>query len=373
MPVKNWKKIVGWLAILGLGGCVDPYQPTEITAPNNYLVVDGFLNSKPGTISSIRLSRTQNLSDKNTPAAETRAVVTVETEGRATYSFRESGVGVYTLADLVPQPGQQYRLRIKTSRGVEYLSDFTPVVPTPPIDSVSWQPKSDGLQIYVNTHDPRNNTRYYRWEFDETWEYSTPYNSVLELKSGKLVNREESIYRCWASESSKNIQLASSARLSQDVIRLFPLHSIPDISWKLVARYSILVRQYALSQDAYAYWEQLAKMTQNIGSLFDPQPFLLTGNIHCVTNPDEPVLGYFSVGSVETKRIFIRRSELPNWGVNSGYGFCVIDTATSITDLVQRALVPINTLETGGILASDTYCVDCRQRGTNKKPDFWGE
>ncbi|GAA4400949.1 DUF4249 domain-containing protein [Nibrella viscosa] len=374
MHYKHWKKVIGWVAILSLGGCVDPYRPPEIAAPNNYLVVDGFLNSKPGTTTSIRLSRTQNLSEKNTSVAETRAVVTVETEGRATYAFRETGGGVYTLTDLVPQANQKYRLRIKTAKGVEYLSDFTTVVTTPVIDSVSWRPTSNGLQIYVNTHDPKNNTRYYRWEFDETWEFFTPYNATLELKDKQVITRAENTYRCWSGESSKSIMVGSTARLSQDVVSLFPLTTIPADSWKLSSRYSILVRQYALSRDAYAFWEQLAKMTQNIGSLFDPQPFLLTGNMHCITNPSEPVLGYFSVGSVETRRIYVKRYQLPNWTINTGYSFCRLDTAKTLKDLIEMNFQPVSELEGGGgYLASDNYCVDCRLRGTNKKPAFWDE
>lgn len=371
MSLINWKKAVGWIAILGMGGCVDPYRPPEITAPNNYLVIDGFFNSKPGSVSTIKLSRTQNLSDKNKPTAETKAQVMVEAENKATFPFRETGTGVYTLTDMVPQSGQKYRLRIKTARGSEYVSDYTQVVTTPPIDSVSWQAKNDGLHIYANTHDPKNNTRYYRWEFEETWDFYTPYNATLELKNGRVITRAESVYHCWSSEVSNRIQVGSTARLSQDIVSLYPLTLVPPESWKLSSKYSILVRQYALSQDAYAYWDQLAKMTQNIGSLFDPQPFLLTGNVHSITNPSEPVLGYFSIGSVESQRIFVHRFQLPNWITNSGYGFCRLDTAKALKDLVEMNFQPVEELETGGYLAADNYCVNCSLRGTNKKPDFW--
>src|SRR3712207_6958843 len=35
-----------------------------------------------------------------------------------------------------------------------------------------------GVTIFVNTHNPENNTRYYRWEFDETWENRSVYPFV---------------------------------------------------------------------------------------------------------------------------------------------------------------------------------------------------
>lgn len=89
--IKNrYANISGWLLILLLaGGCVDPYRPPEITAPGSYLVVNGFFNSAPGTTSTIQLSRTQTLTDVKAPAAETKALVTIESQNKATYTLVE--------------------------------------------------------------------------------------------------------------------------------------------------------------------------------------------------------------------------------------------------------------------------------------------
>ncbi|MVM28876.1 DUF4249 family protein [Spirosoma sp. HMF4905] len=360
-----------WVLFLLVGGCVDPYRPPEITSPASYLVVNGFFNSAPGTTTTIQLSRTQNLADPKVPTAETKAVVTIESAHKDVYTLKEGAVGSYTLTGVTPSANETYRLHIKTTTGADYYSDYVPVLTTPPIDSVSWHPDNEGLQINVNTHDSKNNTRYYRWEYDQTWEYNSEYTSAFEILNNKIVDRTVSVFRCWGSENSSNIVTATTSRLSQDVVSQFPLVHIPSTSIKLSVRYSILVRQFALSQDGYNYYEQLAKITQSIGSIFDPQPSQITGNIHSQTDANDLVLGFFRVGTVESKRIFITKSQLPPWYPNSGVGSCDIDTLGGGDILRDRPGI-IDRYSPFLYLTTHEDCLDCRLRGgVIKKPDFW--
>lgn len=364
-------KTVVWLLILLVGGCVDPYRPPEITSPGSYLVVNGFFNSAPGTTSTINLSRSQSLTDTKAPAVETKAVVTIESQNKATYPLIEGTAGTYTLSGVTAQSGETYRLHVRTAKGVDYYSDYVPVIQTPPIDSVSWRIENNGVQINVNTHDPKNNTRYYRWEFDETWQYLTPFTSLLEVKDKQIVSRQLSVNQCWRSNSSTNIITTSTTRLSQDVVSQFPLTFLTGTSNKLGVKYSILVRQFALSQSGFDYYDQLAKITQNIGSIFDPQPSQITGNLHCTTNPAELALGFFRVGTIETKRIFISRSELPTFYTVTGYSNCSVDTL-SVADIIKYQTAVIDAYDATRYLTTSDYCVDCRlMGGVLTRPDFW--
>jgi hypothetical protein len=161
---------------------------------------------------------------------------------------------------------------------------------------------------------------------------------------------------------------------------MFPLTKIPSPSVKIKKKYSILVKQYAQTKEAYEYAETLKKNTENIGTLFDPLPTQLSGNIKCLTAPEEPVIGFITVSSVQEKRIFISRSQLPNnWRSTDEYAYCKVDTvlnkdiARSFSNglLVPIAgyISPMGTLL--GYTASSADCVDCRVRGTNVKPAFW--
>lgn len=368
---KHWL-VSGSLFFLA-AGCVDPYRPPEITSPSSYLVVNGYFDSAPGATTTIALSRTQNLTDTKAPTAETKAVVTIESQNKAIYTLKEGTGGAYTLTGVTPVPGEHYRLHVRTAKGADYYSDYVPVITAPPIDSISWHVENDGVQINVNTHDPRNSTHYYRWEFDSSWEYVTKYYSALELKNNQVIDRQQSVFRCWNSDRSTNILTASTARLSQDVVSQFPLLFIPGNSVKLGIKYSIFVRQIGLTQSGFDYYDQLARITQNVGSIFDPQPAQLTGNIRSQVNPDDLVLGFFRVGTVESKRLFISRDQLPPlWSTYTGLEGCVVDTL-SLADVKKFQPTIISLDETGTKYYTTALdCADCRTRGgVITRPAFW--
>jgi hypothetical protein len=365
-------------SLLWLGSCVEPYRPDVIQAPNNYLVVDGFINSKGPT--NIRLSRTVNLDGAAIPPGETNARVLIEEEGGPQFILTEGLDGNYTGQPLQLNPARRYRLRIRTQNNQEYASDFVENKITPPIDSVSWKAENTDLQVYVNTHDPEQKTQYYSWKYDETWEFTTPFYSVREYINNRMNDRRENINRCWRGGNSTTIAIASTTKLSQDVVSEFPLIKIPGNSVKLKYKYSILVKQFAQTKEAYEYAETLKKNTENIGTLFDPLPTQLTGNIKCISDPAEPVIGFVSVASEEVKRIFISSSQLPSsWSTLNEFSYCTLDTvllkdvaATFASGLV----LPVNDVlnEMGGTIGyngSSAECVDCRIRGTNVKPVFW--
>jgi hypothetical protein len=160
-----------------LGGCLQPFQPPEVGGGRGFLVIDGFLNLD-GDTTLIRLSRTQNLTDGEAPPAEERAQVSIEGDGGTSYRLTEGTGGRYLLLNAVPDAGQQYRLRIRTAGGQDYLSEYVPVKVTPPIDSVNWQVGSEGVQLYINTHDPLASTRFYRWSLPKPGNLSLPTTSA---------------------------------------------------------------------------------------------------------------------------------------------------------------------------------------------------
>ncbi|RNI22540.1 DUF4249 domain-containing protein [Rufibacter latericius] len=368
------------LCVVFLAACEEPFTPEVLEGNNNFLVVSGFINSNGPT--TISLSRTQNLSENGGPVMEEDATVMVEEENGAKFPLLETTPGTYTSPYLLINSTKKYRLVIKAD-GKDYESDFVEVKQTPAIDSINWKAESDGLQFYVNSHDPNNNTVYYRWEYEETWEYRAYYHSWLEYIDGKIVDRspENDIYLCWPTSSSTQINMSNTVKLGQDVISNFPLLKLPTNSNKLISKYSILVKQYAQTKEASEYWEALKKNTESIGSLFDPLPTQLVGNIRCLTSPVEPVIGFVEVCSVEEKRIFVTRPELPTTWSPQDIIYCEQDTipVNEVADYFSSGtLIPIDRVYSTegmskliGYRGAGSYCTDCRNMGTNIKPDFW--
>jgi hypothetical protein len=388
-------KYIYILTLIGLfifNGCRKPYLPPVVASNQSYLVVEGTINT--GSDSTIiHLSHSVPLSAPagTIPPPELNALVVIQSDANNSYNLTETGSGNYAISGLNLSSSNKYRLQITTVDKKIYQSDFVTVKNSPPIDSVNYVVKSNGLNINVNTHDPSNNTRYYRWSYIETWIIHSSFDSYAELFKvpyDTILPRPiaDQIYECWQSNNSSSIVLGSSADLAQDIISQTQVTSIASTSEKISDRYSILVKQYALTSDAFNYWQQLKKNTEQLGTIFDPQPSSLTGNIHCITNPSETVLGYISAGSVTQARIFIDIRNLPAWLPISTITGCKMDTLlfsgkgknNEVRDFLYNGNQdPISfiILRPGGPVvgysAGDPECVDCTLRGTNVKPSFW--
>lgn len=368
------------IAILSVMACKERFTPETTSFDNNLLVVEGFINT--GSDSTIiKLSRTVTLTDKKTANPEVGATLSIETSANETRTLVEKEKGVYATPALNFGSDKKYRLKIRTKNGANYISDLVEARVTPPIDSVNYVIKPEGLQLYVNTNDPANKTHYYRWEYQESWIFYSYYTSVSIWKGGPYaVDRspEENINKCWGNYNSSTILLGSSTKLNKDVIYLSPLTDIPSSSERLTEKYSILVKQYALTKDSYEFWQSLKKNTENLGSIFDVLPSQLTGNIHNVANNAEPVIGYISAGTMQEKRIYIEKSKLPDWALSPS-GCPVPDTAKLVDQrnifagLTNVPIEPVKSASgnTYAHLFAPRLCVDCTLRGTVKKPIFW--
>ena len=107
---------------------------------------------------------------------------------------------------------------------------------------------------------------------------------------------DTTIYKCWKTLNSTSIIIGSSESLSTDIIYL-PFHFIENGSEKLSILYSMKLKQYAVSHEKYLFLQKMKKNTEQTGSLFDPQPSQLSGNIHCLTDPNETVIGYVEISA----------------------------------------------------------------------------
>jgi len=371
-------KKAGWIVIL-LVGCIEPYMPPEIKPADAILVIDGHIDVNSKSI--INLSRSQNLYENGAVEKVTGAKVMLENENGLIYPLTEESNGIYSLPALLIEP-VKHRLVVRTSDQKEYASEFVEIKNSPLIDSVSWDLSSEsGVEISVSTHDTAGGTGYYRWKYEETWIYSATYwSSFVYNDDTKAIDfRTDNIFSCWQSQSSSDIFLTSSSRLSENVISKFPLVSIGQRDPRLRFVYSINVKQLAITEEAYSYWKELKKTTEELGTVFSPMPSQITGNYSCISNPEEIVLGYFSIGKSSEKRIFIDSKQLPQ---PDTYDIPFLSCSLSRLELADvstfnsNAYTIIDAISQGTTIIAYYYstipCSDCRTAGgTNVKPDFW--
>lgn len=371
-------------------GCKRSFEPDGKATNTNYLVVDGFVNCGADS-TTINLSRTVLLSQKQSVKNETGATVSLESSTGIIYNLKETKPGKYQVAPLNLPLTATYRLNIKTSNGKTYQSDFVEAKPTPPIDSISYHRNIDGLDVEANTHDVTKKTVYYRWTYEETWKYHAGKYSLYEYDPirKRIIDRENQIYYCYRGEVSTRINLASTLKYSEDVVSKKALTFIPNRSEKISEKYSIYVRQYALTKEAYEFWDSQRKNTEQLGGIFDPQPSELKSNIRCINSTDEPVIGFLSVSTETRKRIFIEPGQV-NWEqplnehcviMDSLFFFPKNTVAPNLyfTPGTKPLKIPVDQLVEStvdakliGYLATEEGCVDCRiAGGTLTPPPFW--
>ncbi len=361
---------------LFLLGCLDPYQPPTSNEQTDFLVIDGHINST-NNIATVKLSRSIGLSEVTLFPPETGAIVLIESEDNQIIPVSEVSAGTYSV-DHVFDNAVRYRLSIAV-KGKGYLSSFVELEKNTPIDSINWKADDKKLEVFGNTHDFSEGIKYYRYKYDETFEYTSTLFSSYKLLNGEPVYRtqEELIYLCWTTRPSNPLMLASTENLSMNIISGFPIVGIERRDRRLWYKYSILLQQISLSREAYSYWSQIKKTTESLGGLFDPLPYQIKGNVASAENPDETVLGYFSAGEVTEKRIVIRNIQLPPGYSSATQGGCTeenvkiaqLNKLDPDSDIITRAelMGPFVI----GYFYSTPGCTDCRlQGGTNVRPDF---
>jgi hypothetical protein len=376
--------------LLATAGCIDSYLPQVASPPTGYLVVDGFINGNGRT--RIKLSRSISIAATTTPPVEKNAQLFLLDDTGKSYALTEKTSGSYQSDSLVLSAARQYQLRITTAgnSGTTYESDFVPLKVAPPIDKLTWRTDSTQVDVQVSTRDPSGQSRYYRWGFVETWEFHSAFESLLEYDQTQkvIVKRINSIYTCWRTERPTTIRQTSTVQLAQDALTDQAILRLSGRNERLQIRYSVLVGQYTETAQEFAYYELLRKNTEAVGSVNDPLPTQLTGNVHRVDKTPEPVLGYVGAHTTQYKRLFINRQDLPAQTTarfDSPYADCILgyeDFCDRLTGVCiaypqtrlffQPNAIPIDrNYNPPGYTGGTPECVDCRYRGSITKPSFW--
>ncbi|KPL14653.1 MAG: hypothetical protein AMS26_10015 [Bacteroides sp. SM23_62] len=356
--------------------CIEEYTP-EISRSQQLLIVDGGITSEPGPY-TVRLSLSKGIQDVFTEPVS-GAVVVIEEKNGSSEVLSEVDPGRYETATggITGKIGNEYRISI-THNDEGYESAWMLLKDCPPIDSLYWMRERhqgvngeiDGIQWYIDTHDPDNNTRYYRWEYIEDWAFSVPISSSWNPTL------------CYAHNPSSGIIIGSTEKFTDDLLLKHPITYVDHTTTRLTLRYRIIVIQHAITEEEFRYWEALEELNENLGTLFDPIPAEIYGNIRNVTNPDRSVLGYFTSSTVRTDTMYVDAEEFANAPIyfDSPYGFCnfvVIagDRNPAISNYYRAGWLLADTIRDAGILyttmANSRYCFDCTTAGNADPPADW--
>lgn len=385
--------VFGFLSML-LVRCVEPFIPVlDDNELSELIVVEGQISDKPGSM-GVSLSYTapvypdsRNVVNEFLPV--TGAEVFIHDDRGNSFILIESGPGRYEPEDKNAHgiQGDSYYLSIATREGKQLESSMVLMEETPEIDEVFYQEESrtrfdqdipykeNWLNILVNTRASGENTKYFKWEFEETWEFEMP--SYVNVYHGtgpfdppptmESIEIDLEKKYCWVSERSASILTKSTFDSPTNEIKDFVIQSIGPPDDRLNYRYSILVKQYVINRQLYEFFRNVREANEETGGIYAKTPLQIIGNMECCDG-SEPVLGYFMASPVKTKRIFISPSD-HQVSLGTAYGNCGWTTSIPRSTPVYY-YGNYNSGETS-VWSTNRYCTDCRVRGTNVKPDYW--
>lgn len=375
-----------------LVSCVEEYKIPE-TDFRNYqseIVIQGRILS--GDKSIIYITRTQPLNSKKEAESVLNAQVGII--GQNGYESEAAEFDIendcYTIDTRNLPNNTLYALKVE-AEGETYQSEFQSILSPPEIDEISYKEWEDGISIHVSTHDAPDASRFYMWSYEEDWEFHADVNiqalngfPLYNEKFYKFENRYDNpYYYCWQHNTSKNIHLYSTAELEENTAKDIELLRISIDDIRISYIYSILVKQWVMSKEAYDYYRTMELYTENTGGLFTPLPSEVQGNVSCTSSPEKKVRGYVLSAQTTSKRLFIYESDFEH--LVSEYYNCFITTPpvppiprwTSGWEQQMNYYGAVIHTSNGKIDMNSTMyssdCVDCRtvEGATKKRPDFW--
>lgn len=393
-----------------ISGCVEPYEAENLDY-EQYLVVEGLITDEPGPY-TVQLSYTIPVDTFYFDGISNAEVWVTDNHGNRE-DFTETQNGVYESSDSFRGvAGDFYQLHIKTIDGNEFESEVQKLIKSPEISNIysSYLEKASsssdevfrGLQFFIDVDELTEQASQFRYEWSDTYQIIPDFPTAYEIgpDTFDVMLREVDIATCYRTRFSSGLILANSTNLEAG-LKEAAINFVDVETNVLRNRYSLLVRQYTLTPEAYSYYRKVKEMQDGSGSLFDQQQGQIIGNLYHINDPDFQVLGYFEVAGVSQKRAFFKNREFDSRVRVSGTLNCTEDdiidqdyvlavgnpTASNYAEytiwdfLVNNPELylsaPYNIISYDPIMGTMTAapydCTACDHNASIEEPDFWPE
>lgn len=307
--------------------CIDPYN-VEIEEGQQLLTIDGMVTTGPGP-HVIKLTKSDtygSIYEGLIRPVQGATLIVRDDQGRVIFLEENKDTrGTYeTPVNFSAELGRSYTLQIQLVTGEVYSSLPERVESVPEIKNLSIETVQipvegetlfrSGTQIFAELEDPGDQKNFYFWRNAES-------TFVLETRPDLYVIRspnappqsapKECCYICYQTENVGNqgIFIAQDENFNGLTTKI-PVAFIEDNGRRLVNTFRTDIKQISVSAEAYRFLRLVKQQTEISGSVFDPPPASIRGNMISLDNPDEVVLGYFMAGGEARKRIYIEHSDL---------------------------------------------------------------
>ncbi|SHG27002.1 protein of unknown function [Flagellimonas flava] len=340
----------------------------------------------------IQLSRTYKFSDEG-PEGEQNAQVWVTSADGTRFDFQEGEAGTYrSEMAFAAVPNTDYTLSVTTQNGRSYTSNTARLSGSTQLDTlyaerITSDLGEDGMAIVISNSGDPESSGYYRYEYEETYKIIAPRfvgrDLAINPDGGWLFPErplDEKV--CYTTDLSSQIVLADTEDLDENRLERLMVRFISRDNYIISHRYSVLVRQYVQSFEAYNFYETLNNFSAQESLFSETQPGFLEGNVFSRDNKEEKVLGFFDVSTVHEKRIFFNYEDffpgepLPPYADPCGTSTPPEDKLFNQVDLNLIKYIDTNPEPgpfAGPYIITPRICGDCTVLGIPEVPEFWTE
>jgi len=327
MKLKSIKIVL--ILFFFVPSCIDPIDFSE-GDDSKSLVVDGLITNEPGPY-VVHLERTSNYNSSSTQTEKVQGAIVFLSDdvGNSEILLETYVPGIYkTDPDGIRGvPGRYYKIEIETPDGEHYESMPELLSPVPEIDTIYYERQQhqeldddnivqtfEGFQIYIDTSDPENVKNHYMRSWTGTHEVHTQPWDYFDPHFWKPAPKD-CCATCWITERPRQIDVFDDNFLDGNQINKSPVAFVrilnSNSSRHFHGKYHVEVKQLSLTKEAYNYWSLIKEQIISSGSIFEPPPVAISGNIENCTNPEDIAFGYFGASAISIKSIFIPASEAP--------------------------------------------------------------
>lgn len=312
-------------------GCTEPVDP-EFRYTDGLIYIDAFASNAPGS-SYVQIYQSGESFDRRKNEFQGGAEVHfVRASDGYTVALQEAEDRYIPPFDFAVAQGEAWNLDVVLSDGRHYVSDAEQAVKPVAMGEVSarydpellfvedYDRKVPGHRLSVSFQDPGGEENYYFWHFTSyeqlvycqvCYNYSVfrdgacftpnPNNPGPPLLRYYTYSCEEA---CWQIRYNEKVEVFSDEFSDGAVVTSLPVGDV-----LLYQKRNILVRlqQYALNREAYRYFKTLKDLVDNNSGFNAPLPAALLGNLRNPDNPEEYVLGRFTVAAQVSTDLFIDR------------------------------------------------------------------
>lgn len=299
------KQIIFLLLAIWACACVEPFETLSENSLNK-LVVDATLTDEdtPQKI-SIHKSITNGEIAFKEPIDNLKVEILVNLKEKV--SLTHQGEGVYALPEnFRAKSGNSYQLFFQKSDGTKYESTEQIMPRGTKVDRLYDTFATDGIDngttkipannLYVDFQDPANEQNYYTWSWT-LWERQFICHTEFSVDYYCRQN-------CWEILRNDTWNIFSDIYSNGKPVLNKLVAQIPYYNYDGAL---VEIKQLAISGEAYRFLKTLSEQTERTGTLVDTPPAAIVGNVRNLSNPDEPVVGFFMVGSASTINYWLSR------------------------------------------------------------------